>query len=370
MKEFHGTIFAYSTSPELGMLVNARTAASLPFCGRYRLIDFALSSMRNADILDVGVIMQRDYQSLLDHIGSGKAWDMSRKRGGLRMLPPFGLPDYHRGNYTGTIEAINAVAAYIKDIPQSHIVLMLGNLAANVDLNAAIRKYLDSGADMMALCADHDPEGLHHRYVVGEDGMVKRVLFDRIGASEGVPSLEGFIVRKDTLIDLMDKCKARNLYRFHKDAVALYLEEGGKLSTYIHPGYACAIRTVNAYYNANMDMLDPEKRRQLFPAERPVRTRNIEGVSTYYGEDAESVNSLVADNCIIEGSIENCIIFSGARIRKGAKLKSCIVMRGCEIGEGAELKYVISDKIASFAPGIMLAGSPRLPIVVPKGSAI
>ncbi len=370
MKGFHGIIFAYSTSPELGVLVNARTAASLPFCGRYRLIDFALSSMRNADIFDVGVIMQRDYQSLLDHIGSGKAWDMSRKRGGLRMLPPFGLPDYHRGNYTGTIEAINAVAAYIKDIPQSHVVLMQGSLAANIDLNAATEKYLDAGADMMAICSDHTPEGMHHRYVVDGDGDVRQVLFDRLGHGEGIPSLEGFIARKDALVELMDKCKARNLYSFHKDAVALYLNEGGRMSTYVHPGYAASIRTVQAYYRASMDMLDAGNRAQLFPAERPVRTKNTEGVSTYYGENAVSKNSLVADNCIIEGSIENCIIFSGARIRTGAELKNCIIMRGCEIGEGAEMKYVISDKVSSFAPGIALTGSPRLPIVVPKGSAI
>ena len=370
MKDFHGIIFAYSTSPDLGMLVNARTAASLPFCGRYRLIDFALSSMRNAGVLDVGVIMQRDYQSLLDHIGSGKAWDMSRKNGGLRMLPPFGLPDYHRGNYTGTLEAINAVAAYIKDIQQSHIILMLGNLAANIDLEAAIKQYLSSGTDMMAMCSDHDPDGLHHRYIVGDDGLVKRVLFDRMCGGEGLPSLEGFIVRKDTLTDLMDKCKARNLYRFHKDAVALYLEEGGKLSTYIHPGYASAIRTVQTFYKANMDMLDPTLRAQIFPKERPVRTRNTEAVSTYYGERAVSKNCLVADGCFIEGSVENCIVFSGVRVHKDAVLKNSIVMRGGEIGEGAELDYVIADKQCSFAPGLHLKGSPHLPIVVPKGSII
>lgn len=370
MYGFHGIIFAYSSSPELGALVNARTAASLPFCGRYRLIDFALSSLRNADIYDVGVIMQRDYQSLLDHIGSGKAWDMSRKDGGLRMLPPFGLPDYHRGNYTGTIEAINAVAAYIKDIKQSHVVLLLGNLAANIDLDAAIKKYLASGADMLAICADHDPDGVHHRYVTDENGFVTKVLYDREGAGEGVPSLEGFIVRKDTLIDLMDKCKALNYYRFHKDAIALYLAEGGKMSTYVHPGYAVAVRTVSAYYKSSMDMLKLENRARLFPSERPVRTRNIEGVSTYYGEEALSENSLVADNCIIDGSIKNCIVFSGARIAKGAQLENCIIMRGCEIGEGTKLQYVIADKHVHFDPETVLTGNEKLPIVVPKGSAI
>ena len=154
MKDFHGIIFAYNTFPELRELVKSRTAASLPFCGRYRLIDFPLSSMRNAGILDVGVIVQRDYQSLLDHIGSGKPWDMSRRDNGLRMLPPFGLPEYHKGNYTGTMEALNAVSTYIKDIKSKYVVLMLGNLYANIDLTVPMKQHKRSGAEITAICAD------------------------------------------------------------------------------------------------------------------------------------------------------------------------------------------------------------------------
>ena len=148
MKGFHGIIFAYNASSALGSLVTERTAASLPFCGRYRLIDFALSSLRNAGVFDVGVIMQRDYQSLLDHIGSGKDWDMDRRIGGLRMLPPFGLPEYHTGNYTGTIEALNAVSTYISDVKEKYIVMMHGNLAANLDLGDVIESHIKSGADI------------------------------------------------------------------------------------------------------------------------------------------------------------------------------------------------------------------------------
>ena len=99
MKDFHGIIFAYSAAPELRELVTHRTAASMPIFGRYRVIDFSLSSLMNAGIHDVGVIMQRDYQSLMDHIRNGKSWDMSRKDGGVRLLPPFGMPGYHSGNY-------------------------------------------------------------------------------------------------------------------------------------------------------------------------------------------------------------------------------------------------------------------------------
>jgi len=370
MRDFHGIIFAYKAAPELGELTRLRTAASLPFCGRYRLIDFALSSMANAGIRDVGVIAQRDYQSLLDHVGSGKSWDMSLKKGGLRMLPPFGLPEYHKGNYAGTMEALNSVFLYIRDIPQKYVVLMLGNVCANIDLNAAIEQHLESGAEITALCAREDCASLHHRYVAGEDGFAKQLLFDRRGEGEGCRALEGYIISKEALLDLMERCRAENLYRFHRDAILTWLREGGKMNLYVHNGYARIVRSVEDYYEANRDMLCRELRSQLFPADRPVRTRLHEGVSTYYGEDAVSVNSLVADNCIIEGSIENCIVFSGVRIGKGAKLRNCIVMRGCHVGDWSELDCVIADKACDFAPGTILAGSPKLPMVVPKRTVI
>ena len=370
MRDYHGIIFAYSAAPELRTLVAHRTAASLPFCGRYRLIDLALSSLRNAGILDVGVIMQRDYQSLLDHLGSGKPWDMSRKTGGLRMLPPFGLPEYHRGDYAGTMEALNAVSSYIRDIPQKHLVLLQGNLCANLDLSEAIRCHEQSGADFTAICAPSVSDGRHHYYRLGEDGLVKHIYFYREPGCEGYPSLEGYIVHKDALLELMQSCQADRLYRFHRDAIPLFLEQGGKMNVYLHESYASAIRTVDQYYRAGMDMLEGRLRRQIFPADRPVRAKHHEEVSSYYGVSAVARRSLVADNCIIEGSLENCIVFSGVRIAKGAKLKNCILMRGVTIGEGVELRHVIVDKYSSICPGVTLTGSEKLPVVVPKFSNI
>ena len=367
MKGFHGIIFAYNASPALGALVAERTAASLPFCGRYRLIDFALSSLRNAGVLDVGVIMQRDYQSLLDHISNGKPWDMSRKDGGLRMLPPFGLPEYHRGNYTGTMEALNAVSTYIRDIKESNIILLMGNVCVNFDLADAMKQHLDKSAEITAICADHELSGTHHRYVVGADGFAEKLLYDRTGG-EGLPSLEGFIIRKDTLIRMMDKCKAENEYRFHRDGLKSYLAEGGRINTYVHRGYSSVIRTVDDYYKASMDMLLKKNIYQIFPVDRPVRTKHLEGVSSYYGESACASNSLVADNCIIEGSIENCIIFSGARIAKGASLKNSIIMRDCVVESGCDLNYVIADKSVTFSQGTKLLGCESLPVVVRKNT--
>ena len=369
MLDFHGIIFAYRAAPALGELVSRRTAASLPFCGRYRLINFPLSSMMNAGIRDVGVIMQRDYQSLLDHLGSGKPWDMSRKSRGLRILPPFGLPEYHKGNYAGTMEALIAVSAYIRDIPQKHVVLMLGDLAANIDLQPILEQHLRSGAAITAICADHTPSGARHRFVVGEDGFVREALYD-VKDGAGLASLEAYVIEKETLLHLMEYCNAHNYYRFHRDGIGQFLAEGGKMDVAVHEGYAEIAHSVEDYYRASRDMLDPEKRHQLFPADRPVRTKNHEGVSTYYGEHAVSRNSLIADNCIIEGEVENCIVFSGVRIGAGAKLKDCIIFRNTVIGENASLECVIADKDCSFAPGTELRGSEKLPIVVGKGKTI
>ena len=369
MLDFHGIIFAYRAAPALGELVSRRTAASLPFCGRYRLINFPLSSMMNAGIRDVGVIMQRDYQSLLDHLGSGKPWDMSRKDRGLRILPPFGLPEYHKGNYAGTMEALIAVKAYVRDIPQKHVVLMLGDLVANIDLQPILEQHLRSGAEITAICSDHTPSGARHRFVVGEDGFVKTALYD-VKGGEGLASLEGYVIEKDTLLRLMEYCHARNLYRFHRDGLGQFLAEGGRMDVAVHPGYAEMINSVEIYYRASRDMLDSDKRHELFPADRPVRTKNHEGVSTYYGEKAVSRNSLVADNCIIDGEIDNCIVFSGVRIGAGAKLKNCIIFRNNVIGENADLNGVIADKDCSFAAGTALCGSEKLPLVVAKGKKI
>jgi glucose-1-phosphate adenylyltransferase len=370
MADFHGIIFAYSAAPEMGELVRTRTSSSLPFCGRYRLIDFALSSMQNAGIRDVGVIMQRDYQSLLDHLGSGKDWDMSRRRGGLRMLPPFGLPEYHTGEYIGTIEALNAVSTYIHDIPQKHVVIMRGSLAANLDLDAAIQQHLSSGAELTAVCAPGAPSETHHRFVPDADGFSSKMLFTRTGGGEGAASLEVYIIEKELLVKMMESCAAENKRHYHRDAIAGYLQHGGRIGIYMHDGYAAAITTVADYFRANMDMLQADKRAAMFPPSRPVRTKNHEEVSTYYGEEACACNSLVADGCIIEGTVNNSILFSDVRVAPGAVLDGCIVMRGGVIGENAQLKNVIADKYAELSPYITLTGSPRLPIVVPKSSKI
>ena len=348
--DLHGIISAYRTSPDLGVLVHGRTASALTFAGRYRLVDFALSSLRLAGVRNVGVVMQKEYQSLLDHIGSGKAWDFSRKDGGISLLPPFSLDAARSGVYNGLLEALLAVESYIRRIQERYIAIMPGNLAANVDLRAALKEHIDSGAGITAVCAKGTPNGEHHRYIVDDKGDVLEMHYRRISETAGVADLETYIVNKDVLLEMVDTAASLMRYRLHADGIAGYLSRGGKMHSYIHEGYAMQINTVQDYMQANMHMLRRDARRSLFPLDRPIFT-----------------NSLVSDGCYIEGIVENCVIAPGVHIGKGAMLSNCIIMRDTQIGENVRLKYVISDKYAQIKDGEVLVGSENVPLVIPRG---
>ncbi len=366
MVNLHGLILADRSSRDLRELVMVRTSSSLPFAGRYRLIDFSLSNLQNAGVRDVGVVMQRNFSSLLDHIGSGKEWDMSRKRGGLKLLPPF----TGSGEYEGIIDALENVRGYIEDIKQDYVALMRGNLAASIDLGDVMYQHVRSGADVTAVCTPGTPEGEHHRFIVGEDGFAKDILLRRTGPGEGVASLQVYIMSKDTLLGIVDRCDNALNHKFHRDGLGGLLSAGGKIKIYMHNDYFANIMSVDGYYKASMDMLEREKRSQLFPADRPVRTKGRSDVSTYYGDQAVNRNSLVADGCIIEGTLENCVIFRGVHVGAGAVLKNCIIMQDTYVSDGVELNYVISDKDAFISKDVTLSGSPKLPLVLPKGSKI
>lgn len=370
MNNVQGIVYAYHGFSELRELGTHRTGASLPFCGRYRLIDFALSSMMNAGIHDVGVIMQRGYQSLMDHLGSGRTWDMSRRTGGMRLLPPYGLPDAHKGVYGGCMEALAAVHSYLTDIKQEYVVLERGDLCANIDLGSVIEQHLRGGADVTAVCAREIKSDSFHCFIPGEDGFAGQILCRHHGEVVGLASLEVYVMKRDLLLELVEWCAERGRLHFHRDALSHLMAEGGKVGLYVHEGYARHITSVAEYYDANMDMLDAELRRQLFTEERHVTTRERSDVSTYYGDTAHVRNSLIADGCVIEGDVENCVVFCGARIEAGSTLRDCIIMNDTVIEPNVSLRNIISDKNVRVSPYVTLSGSRRLPLVIPKDSSI
>jgi len=365
MANLHGIIYAYLASPAIGDLVRRRTSSSLPFCSRYRLIDFPLSAMVNAGVRGVGVIMQRDYQSLLDHLKNGKDWDLYRSHGGLRMLPPFGLSS--QGEYSGNMEALAAVKSYVEDIREDHIVLTRGDIIQNVDLSAAFETHLRKGTGFTAVVNAGHPKAAHHCFVPDKDLFAREFLINCVGDAPGLTSVEVYILEKKLLLDLMSLCESSGKLHFHNDALFLHLSRGGKIALHEYDGYVKRVATVGGYYSASMDMLNKGIRGQLFTRDRPILTKERAEVSTYYSEQAKVKNSLIADGCLIEGSVENCVIFRGVRICKGVRLRNCIIMQDSIISENSALSHVICDKDVEVSKDSSLTGSPRLPLVVPKG---
>lgn len=371
MNNVHGLIYAYHAYPELGALGRHRTGASLPFCGRYRLIDFALSSMKNAGIFNVSVVMHKGYQSLMEHLGGGRSWDMARTNGGLHMLPPYGMPDAEKGIYEGNMEALDAIHSYLADdVKEEYIILTRGDICANIDIKEVMEAHLAGGADITAVCTEGDLPYRHHCFITDGSGAVTELLSMLEPGGKGLASLEMYVLRRERLLEMIKWCSERSRLHFHRDALQHVMSEGWKVDTYVHEGYARHIISVADYFQANMDMLDAAKREQLFPAGRQVTTQERSDVSTYYSESSKVKNSLIADGCIIEGTVENCILFGGVKVSEGSALRNCIVLNDTVISAGVELRNIISDKNVTVSPYITLTGSSSLPLVIPKGSKV
>ena len=246
---------------------------------------------------------------------------------------------------------------------------MPADIVCNLDLAAAIAQHDASGCGITAICRGGAVTGEHHRYLTDDHGRVTK-LITSAAAGTGVASMEIYIINKDVLLDILDFCAQENRFHFHRDGLFQYLGRGGTMDVFLHTGYAVRVDAVADYFAASMDMLDPAARASLFPADRPVRTKERADVSTYYGEHAHVENCLVADGCFIEGTVTDCILFRGVRVARGAHLSRCIVMQDTCIAADAMLQYVIADKNVRIGPAVTLTGCEALPIVIPKGSEL
>ena len=371
MNDLHGIIFAYRSDPALRELTSPRNTCSVPFGGRYRVIDFALSNMVNAGVNDVGLIVQSSYQSLLDHVGSGKDFDLSRKRGGLRILPPFSYAGNHGfQNYRGRMDALAGVISYLRNIRQSHVVLASGEVLANLPLEDAFRQHLESGADITAVCAKEpvgEPESCTY-FTVGGGNRITDV-FLHPSTPKGYESLEVYILSKELLLSLVEHCASHDLPSFGQ-SVLLSMLNTLKIMPYIHEGFAARLHSVPAYFKASQALLDPAVRRDLFTAKRPIRTKDRSDPSTYYSPDAHVDNSLIADGCIIEGEVDHSILFRGVRVEKEAKVSHCICMPNTVIRAGASVSHVITDKGVTVGEGRCLMGTDTYPLAIAKDSTV
>lgn len=370
MNGLHGIIFSYEKRTDLRELTEIRSAASIPFGGRYRAVDFSLSNLVNAGVTDVGVVLHGRYQSMLDHLGTGKDWDLSRKRGGLRVLPPFNYQkDWGVMPFRGKIEALFGVRSYLDTIRQDYVALMDGDLVVNLPMAEIYENHIKSGADITVVCGNDSfaTEGGSY-FEIDPEGRVTEVLYN-LHHPRGYRGLEVYILSTALLRDLVDECFTKDQYSWRRDVLRAK-KDVLNLRCYIWKGFAAQIRSIQEYYDRSMQLLDPAIRAELFTPERPIRAKGADKTSTYVGSEGRCISSLVAEGCRIEGIVENSILFPGVVVEPGAVIRNCVLFKETVIHSNAHLAYIIADKDVEVLEGRTLMGHATYPIVLAKGSKV
>ncbi|MDE6148870.1 MAG: glucose-1-phosphate adenylyltransferase subunit GlgD [Ruminococcus sp.] len=366
-----GLIFANMHDATLGDLTKNRTMGSILFGGRYRLIDFPLSNMVNSGISEVGVITKSNYQSLLDHLGSAREWDLARKKGGLYILPPFG--NVGSTLYRGRIEALYGAMSFIKHSMAEYVILSDCDIVTNMDFKPIVTQHVKSGADITVVThtGNYYSEDIKNSTVINanEDGDVKSVLIKPDISGVCTTSLNIFVMRKDFLIDMIQDSISRGNVSFEKDILQAKCSEL-KIKTFEYSNYFSKITNITSYFRANQELLNIENARKLYLPKRPIYTKIRDNAPVKYDLDSKVKNSMIADGCIIDGEVENSILFRGVKVGKGTKVKNCILMQGTVVGDNAEINYLITDKNVKISENHILSSAPSYPMYVGKGASV
>ncbi len=375
MSDVMGIVYTTKDDLTLRELTSQRAVAAIPVAGRYRIIDFVLSNLVNSGVRNVGIIAQRNYHSLMDHIGSGKEWDLHTRNNGLFMLPPF-LTRENGGEYSGMVEALRANFDYLRRSQQKYAIVTNSDAIMNTSFEPMIKQHIDTGADITLMYRKLTPNDLDvahtsknsHSFIdVAEDGTVVEMEVNPNAASFDNLYTEVFIIKRTLLIHLIDQAISHGAKSMSQDVLRPYIQSGAlKIMAYRMEGYYRRIETIKSYFNFNLDLLNYDVRKELFGS-KPVYTKTRDDVPAIYRAGAQVKNSLVADGCVIEGTVENCILFRGVHVARGANLKNCIIMQDGYIEEFVELENVILDKSVTVRSHGRMVGQRQYPIVIGKG---
>ena len=373
MKNVMGIIYTNKDDLSLRELTNQRSVAALPLAGRYRVVDFILSSMVNSGVRNVGVIMQRNYRSLMDHLGSGKEWDLHTRNNGLFLLPPF-VTQENGGEYLGVLDALRANFDYLRRSKQRLALLTNSNMVFNMKFEPMIRQHEQTDADITLLYTKvrRDMElssaskHTHAFLNVGKDGRISDMEVNPNAANYDTMYMNVLLIKRTLLMHLVDGAAAHGEHDINRELIQPAIKSGSlKVYGYEFKGYYRRIETIKSYFRCNMDLLDYTVRQELFK-KSPVYTKTRDDVPAVYRDGNSVKNSLVADGCVIEGNVENCVLFRGVHIGRNASVKNAIIMQDSEIEDSVELENVILDKNVTVRAHGRLIGQVQYPIVIGK----
>lgn len=368
-----GILFPNSYDSLVPDLVGERLMASIPFASRYRLVDFILSSMVNCGIDSISVIVRKNYHSLMDHLGSGREWDLTRKNGGLNLVPPFAEKTVKI--YNGRVEALASILDFLKEQKERYVVMADTNLAVNFDFKALINAHMESGADVTIAYQESElPKSFmeaqylstNFYYTLGiEDGHVTKMKINACDAGIQNFSMNIYIMDRELLIDQINTAFVCGYVYFERDILAPQLNRLD-VRAYRYDGYVARISSMKSYFDENMKMLDDANVSALFSGRNPIYTKIRDDHPARYINGSKAANIMAADGCVVEGEVENSILFRRVRIGKGAKVKNCVLMQDTVVEADAEMEYVVTDKNVTITAGKRLKGVDTFPVYVAK----
>lgn len=367
-----GIIFPNSYDALVSELVNVRLMASIPFASRYRLIDFILSSMANCDIDNVSVMVNNNYHSLMDHLGSGREWDLVRKNGGLHIFPPFA--EKSSKPFIGRVGALASILNFLKDQREKYVVIADTNIVVNFDFNAMIKAHIESGADVTIayneqtlpesiLNSQSNDKGYYYTLKIDNGKVIKLYVNSKETGVQNF-SMNIYVIERELLIDLINTASVHGQEYFERDVLLPQLNKLN-VQAYKYDGYVARISDIKSYFDENMRLLDDYNLDALFSGS-PIYTKIRDDNPTRYIEGAKIQNVMVADGCIIEGEVENSVLFRGVKVAKGAKVRNCVLMQDTEIGAGANVEYLITDKNVAISSGKEMKGTDTYPVYIGK----
>lgn len=371
-----GFIFSNLHDRNIPDLTRERTMASVPFGGRYRFIDFALSNMVHSGITNVNVITHNNYGSLMDHVGSGKDWDLARRSGGLRILPPY-IRSSQGENflYTTRLEALRSVADVIRTTKEDLIIMSDCDSICNIDLTDMIDQHIESGAKMTIAVKRMKltPEKAVHETVSVSDGegyVNEIIVAPRDLENELDVNININVVDREFLLSLVREAQSKGYTSISRQSLPPYLARN-EVMIYRFDGFYSDVTSMSDYFKCSMSILDKNNRDALLGVKgRPILTKVRNSAPTKYIDGCSVKNSMIADGCVIEGTVENSILFRGVKVGKGAIVKNSILFQDAVTGDNTFLNCVIADKNTEVSDGVMLSGHSSVPFYIEKGRRI
>jgi glucose-1-phosphate adenylyltransferase len=372
-KNVLGMIFANIHEEALESLTDMRTMGSVPFCSRYRLIDFPLSDMVESGITKIGVVSNANFNSLMDHVGTGKPWDLSRRTDGLYLLPPYSINSV--AMWGNRIDAIYGNMSFLNQSTQEYVLMSDCYNVINLELENLFEAHEKNDADITIVTVKaKKPNHAGSLLVINkidENGRIVDAGVDpETTDGEICYSTNIILMKKYLLQTLITSAHSKNEVSFQRNVLLNSIKKHRVYSFDASSDFIGTIDSVQSYYDISMSLLDKENKNKLFVAQRPIYTKERDDMPTLYGKDAKVVNSLVADGCKIEGTVENCILFKGVTIEEGAVVKNSILMQDTMIGSNSKINCIIADKDVSVKAGVELSGAPNFPVSLSKGARI